>query len=280
MLRSDGRRSDEMRPIVVAYEKLDRVDGSARFAFGETETTASVSGPLEARASLESPSQATLDIHIRPLASVPGTDSRAFATILKTVLAPSLLLSHNPRTLIQLVGQALCGSDSGSGTGTVGHGWNISLMASLINASTAAFVNSGSIPMRGVVCAVAIGRLPNGSSGEPGCTLVLDPSEIELPKLEGGGCFAFLFSATTSKSLVQTEVPAASLLWRNYSASNGSFDETEFANAQSLARHGAEELWHAMKRSLPGTIDPPLAQHIFGRSASLVEGIDDENMEI
>ena len=35
MSRPDGRRNDELRTISIKYEGLDRVDGSARFGFGE-----------------------------------------------------------------------------------------------------------------------------------------------------------------------------------------------------------------------------------------------------
>lgn len=247
-----------------------------QYLAGETQAVASVSGPIEVRANLESPSQATLDIHIRPLASVPGTDSRAFATILKTVLTPSLFLSQHPRTLVQLVGQALCGSESGSGSGTVGRGWNMAIMASLINACSGAFVNAGSVPMRGVVCGVAIGRLLDKDAGVT--TLVLDPSETELPHLKGGGCFAFFFSYHASRLQGQEDVPGASLLWRNYAASDGTFDEAEFARAQSLAQKGATEIWKTMKNSLEGSID--------GRSAGISRAklpaettprIDDDN---
>jgi exosome complex component RRP46 len=272
MRREDGRTIDQLRPITIVYERLDRVDGSARFGFGtvsfvaffipllthyhgtgQTQTIASVSGPIEVRANLESPSQATLDIHIRPLASVPGTDSRAFANILKTILTPALLLSNHPRSLVQLVGQALCGSESGSGSGTVGRGWNFSIMASLINACNAAFVNAGSVPMRGIVCAVAVGRLPD-TGNENACILILDPSENELPQLQGGGCFAFLFSSTINKDEPEGNSLGISLVWRNYATSDGTFDEIEFERAQSLARKGAQEIWHTVKASLPGNM--------------------------
>lgn len=35
MPRIGGRADDELRTISVTYERLDRVDGSARFGFGE-----------------------------------------------------------------------------------------------------------------------------------------------------------------------------------------------------------------------------------------------------
>lgn len=35
MLRDDGREDGELRGMDVVYERLDRVDGSSRFGFGE-----------------------------------------------------------------------------------------------------------------------------------------------------------------------------------------------------------------------------------------------------
>lgn len=306
MARHDGRTVEELRKITITYERLNRVDGSARFSFGEplvdspwhithmhrtnahnlgeTETLASVSGPIEVRPTLELPSQATLDIQIRPLASVPGTDSRALASVLKNVLTPSLLLAHNPRTLVQLVGQALCGSDSGAGIGTVGRGWNASLVASLINASSAAFINASSIPMSGVVCAVAVGRLPLKDSTSHSYSLVLDPSEPELSQLKGGGCFAFLFSSTVSDQASKVGVPSVALLWRNYVASNGTFDEREFAQAQAMARKGAEEVWNALKASVSKDASVQArssgAKEAESLSVATEDNIDDDKMEI
>ncbi len=35
MARRDGRKNNELRDIGLVYEGLDRVDGSARFSFGD-----------------------------------------------------------------------------------------------------------------------------------------------------------------------------------------------------------------------------------------------------
>ncbi|KAH8082799.1 ribosomal protein S5 domain 2-type protein [Cristinia sonorae] len=283
MARHDEREDDEIREMEVVYERLDRVDGSSRFGFGQTQTLVSISGPIEARLASESPSQAVLDIHVRPLASVPGTDAKALAAILKSVLTPSLLLSHNPRTSVQIVGQALCGNESGSGTGSVGRGWNASLIASLINATSAALLSAGSIPMKGVVCAVAVGRLPN--IGSTSSRLVLDPSEAESALLTAGGCFAFLFSATVSEdqTLAHPEVPSCSLIWTNFAAAASSFDQAELANSIALARAGAVSVWQRLKDSvadLESRAVPSLKRARKGKSAHISEEIDDEKMEI
>ncbi|KAH9933004.1 ribosomal protein S5 domain 2-type protein [Fomitopsis serialis] len=281
MARTDGRKPTDLRELSIVYERLDRVDGAAKFGFGETKSLASVSGPIEVRANLELPSQATLDIHIRPLASISGTDSKALSTTLKGILSPALLLSHHPRTLVQIVGQALCGTGSGSGMGSVGRGWNASLVASVVNASSAALVNASSVPMRGVVCAVAVGRIPS----ESGLELVLDPSEAEISRLSGGGCFAFLFSAVLPSGT--RDAPSGSLLWTNYTT-NTPFDEAELKRARELAEGGAREVWKTLKESV-GTMDASHATtvrktkaepEVMEENASYAEDSDDAKMEI
>ncbi|RPD54967.1 hypothetical protein L226DRAFT_571612 [Lentinus tigrinus ALCF2SS1-7] len=275
--RRGGRRADERREISVTYEGLDRVDGSARFGFGETKSLASVSGPIEVRPAQENPSQATLDIQIRPLAALPGTDAKALATTLKSIFAPSLFLSHHPRTLIQIVGQALCGTDSGSGLGSVGRGWNASLTASLVNATAAAFINGGSVPMRGVVCAIAVGRLKGEADGE----LILDPEEGELPQLAGNGCFAFLFSSSLSRSSdTSSDIPPCFLLWTNYTT-DAPFDVAELGRAKGLAEKGARQVWVALKQSLGSrTTSMTVKSEIKSEPQSQAMEVDDEKVEI
>ena len=72
MLRADGRSPSALRPISVTLESLDRVDGSAAFAFGELKALASVSGPIQVRLAAELPSKASFEVTVRPLAGVAG----------------------------------------------------------------------------------------------------------------------------------------------------------------------------------------------------------------
>jgi exosome complex component RRP46 len=79
---------------------------------GETKAIASVSGPIEVRLAAEQASKATFEVIIRPLSNVPGTESKALAATIRSLLTPSLLLPLNPRTLVQLVIQSLSPSPS------------------------------------------------------------------------------------------------------------------------------------------------------------------------
>ena len=59
--------------------------------------------------------------------------------------------------------------------------------AATINASCLALLNSGSVHMRGIVAALFIGRLPDG-------TLVVDPDRGEEKSLGGGEVHRFLIT--------------------------------------------------------------------------------------
>ncbi|KAL6302726.1 hypothetical protein BKA93DRAFT_736213 [Sparassis latifolia] len=285
--RLDGRKTDDLRPLTITYEGLARSDGSARFGFGPALTLASLSGPIEVRAALENPTQATLDVHVRPLAGIPGTDARALASTLKLLLTPSLFLNRCPRTLVQVVVQALCDRPGGA------KGWGSVLVASAVNSASLALLSAGSVPMRGVVCAIAVGRvvLPGAAAGSG--VLVLDPSDEELPRLTGGGCFAFLFSSALPSAIqAEEDAPPCELLWTDYKCQNG-FGEDELFRARQIASGGAKAVWRAMKESV-ARMDTTMHSHSSksgeehrgdamdeggGESAEESE-VDDDKMEI
>ncbi|KAF8880349.1 hypothetical protein CPB84DRAFT_1638191, partial [Gymnopilus junonius] len=186
------------RPIHISYDGLARVDGSARFSFGQSPTSlASLSGPIEVRLAAELPSKATFEVLVRPLSGIPATEAKALAAILRACLEPSLILTRNPRTLVQLVVQGLGSSSSSSASSSVPSSSSSSavspgLTTSMINASSLSLLIASSIPMRGVVCAVSVGLRDDG-------TLILDPSDDEASgEREGGlkaiGAFAFMIT--------------------------------------------------------------------------------------
>ncbi|KAL4075278.1 ribosomal protein S5 domain 2-type protein [Scleroderma yunnanense] len=226
-----------LRPIHIAFDALAGVDGSARFSFGETCTAlASVSGPVAARPASEHPARATVEVHVRPLSLVPGTTEKFLGAAFKGILERACILGQHPRTLIQVVVQALSRPSH-------------ALVPAQINACSLALVNSGSIPMRGVVCAVAVGlRKTEGRQTE----FVLDP--VEESKLDGAGCLAFLFGIGPAS--VQGGLPPSEVLWTNFRTVNGSvlsLQASELAQATTVARKGATEVWLGMKKSLAGS---------------------------
>ena len=257
--RTDRRLPNDLRELTVVYPGLDRVDGSARFGFGtilfpssfhfsstslgHTNALASVSGPIEVRLAAEHPSRATFEVSVRPLSAVPGTEEKTLAVSIRTALTPSLFLPHHPRTLIQLVAQSLTPTTNPTNR------FPPSLIASIINASTAALLNTGSVSMRGVVCAVAVARLHTTSTTPSTACLVLDPSEGELASATASGCFAFLFAHGLGVLGSANAPCAGESVWVSWQA-DGSFTQDELVRAQELAKGGAERVWQAMKESV------------------------------
>ncbi|KAF4568623.1 exosome non-catalytic core subunit rrp46 [Pleurotus pulmonarius] len=194
----------------------------------------SVSGPIEVRLVAENPSQATFEVSIRPLSSVPDIESKSLASTIRLALQPSLILTTNPRTLIQLIIQALTPSSK------TGLKWDNGLIAAMINASTMALLNAGSIPMRGIVCAVAVARVDN--------TLLVDPSPEEMAKdddVSGSGCFAFMFGHGVGRTPNEADFTC---VWSNWRGDGGG--EQDVITGRALAKEGARQVWEAIKSSI------------------------------
>ncbi|KAF8647858.1 hypothetical protein AX16_006506 [Volvariella volvacea WC 439] len=280
--RKDGRSVGQARPIQITYDKLARSDGSARFAFSpSTLSLATTSGPVEVRQLSEQPSSATLDIHIRPLTSVPSTEHKSLSTTFKHILAPSLLLTMIPRTLVQVVvqgldvprsiiGEGLRSSMDGAydvGGRKGGRGqkilWKEGIVASMLNSATLSLINSGSIPMRGVVCAISVAKLKvssedgSGTGGE-GYVLVVDPGEEdEVGRIVAGGSFAFMFAHGLGEagSAKHGEASGCECIWTNWrtfsdDGKGGIGDMLDLSEAKQLAAAAAKDIWEAMKKSI------------------------------
>ncbi|KDQ14621.1 hypothetical protein BOTBODRAFT_32377 [Botryobasidium botryosum FD-172 SS1] len=253
------RNPHNLRPLSISWGEISRADGSARFAFGTTQAIASVSGPIEVRQMVELPSRATLEVLVRPLSGVPGTTEKSLGKRLRDILEHALLLSHHPRTLIQLVAQSLSpspslpspspSSSSSSSSPSLPSSSHHSLAAALINASSLALLHAASIPMRATLCAVTVGKqklTTTATNTHPGAdshsVLVLDPEG----EVEERGCFAFLFGAAVGGGggggALEGEV-----VWADWS---GAFNEDEYLQAVELARLGAKKVLRFIKTEM------------------------------
>ena len=109
------------------------------------------------------------------------------------------------------------------------------LSAAMINTSSLALLNASSIPMRGFVSAVAVGRLSGGQ-------LVVDPSEGEAVSLEAGGTFAFIFADGVGRKNSNLEC-----VWSSWKSDSGRYGQNEIFQAQELARTRARAVYDAMR---------------------------------
>ncbi|KAG6873129.1 hypothetical protein C0995_002503 [Termitomyces sp. Mi166 len=264
MSRSYGRQPHELRAIQITFDGLARVDGSARFSFGPISALSSVSGPIEVRLASENASQATLEVLVRPLSNVPATEAKALAATVRGLLTPSLILASNPRTLVQIVAQALVSLGSGPGPKSANAN---AVTAAVVNASTLALLNAGSIPMRGVTCAVAVGRRKDTGA------LVVDPDEGD-GVLDADGCFAFMF--TRNGQDVQ-----ARCVWTNWKQSAGG--ESVLSEARELASRAAGNVYDAIHASVEvmGKAKPGAVFPVHKEDATVEEEVNDnDKMEI
>ncbi|KAF5346237.1 hypothetical protein D9758_014395 [Tetrapyrgos nigripes] len=251
-------------PPTLSFDSLSRADAAARFGFTSSASQnpfptvlVSLSGPIAPTLSQEKLNKSTLQVLVRPLSNVPGTQEKYLANIFSSVLECSILGTANPRTLIQVVAQVLVpqGRYTGVGAGTVGRD---KVLASVINASTLTMLNASSIPMRGVVCAVVVGRKQKSGPTSSSSKYIVDPTDEESNSLDASGCFAFLFSDVLGKKT--TGAAGSTCLWTSWHCYEGGIDETELEEVKGVGLEGAKEIWGYI---VVGTHVPPVGSILY-----------------
>lgn len=168
--------------------------------------------------------------------------------MLRTLLVPCLILTQNPRTLIQLVIQSLTPPTPYP---------NPSLTAALINASSLALLQASSFPMLGVVCAAAVGRIKEHhvNTQHNIDKLLLDPSAEEIQQCDAVGCVAVMFRGRNVSSAredsdnadEETKESRAEIVW---SSLHGSPLQSDYDALMRLAKTGARSVYKAMRDRL------------------------------
>lgn len=175
-----------------------------------------------------------------------GVTERALIAALRSVFSPAILLNVHPRTLIQVVFQALSPLPNQVNDRSIMVNSNLSLTAALINAGSLAFLQASSIPLIGIVVAVSLGVKRVGKNR----TLIVDPEDGEISDLVGGGVFAFIFSQSHRMNEDQHEKEMRGrLVWSSW---DGIFDVAEVAKAEGLARQKGLEIVLLFRQILSG----------------------------
>lgn len=138
-----------------------------------TSVLVSVNGPLEVRHIDELPTQATLEVHYRPLTNLRSIREvliqDRICVCLESILERDLL----PRSLVQVVVQALAANQS-----------NISQeLTCSINALCLALVDAG-LPLKGIICAVCYAVVAD--------KCILDPLPSDIDNASSTHVIAFL----------------------------------------------------------------------------------------
>jgi len=110
LIRSDGRKFDELRPIEMKVGIIKNADGSAYFKVGNTEVYAAVYGPKEVPKFLADYDKALFKAKYNmlpfsvPERKKPGISRREveLTLVLEYALKPAIFLEDYPGTLIEL----------------------------------------------------------------------------------------------------------------------------------------------------------------------------------
>ena len=227
MIREDGRKYNELRPIKIEAGVLERADGSAYLEVGGNKILVAVYGPRESyiRRLLE-PNTGVIRCryNMAPFSvddrKRPGPDRRSseISKITADALRPALMLENYPKDLIEEeieeVDIYIEVIEAEGGTRCAG-----------ITAASVALVDAG-IPMKDIVVGCAAGKVND--------EVVLDLSEVEDKEGQADVPIAIM-PRTGEITLLQ---------------SDGDLTEEEFQKAIDLAMEGCMKVSELQKEAL------------------------------
>ena len=221
--RPDGRKVNELRPIVAKVGVIPNADGSALFSFGDTTAIAAVYGPREMHPQhKQDPEEGTLRCEYSMLSfSVsdrirPGRNRRAIeiSKITEWALKPVLIIEKYPNQVIDIYINILQADASTRCAG--------------INAASMALAQAG-VPMKGLVSSVSIGKLDK--------QLVTDLNKKEEDWEEGEGATDIPISMTDDGKITHIQL-------------DGMINSEELKEAIKLAREKNKEIYEIQKKAL------------------------------
>ena len=220
MIREDGRKYNELRPIKIEAGVLERADGSAYLEVGGNKILVAVYGPRESyiRRLLE-PNTGVIRCryNMAPFSvddrKRPGPDRRSseISKITADALRPALMLENYPRSMVDIYIEVI---EAEGGTRCAG-----------ITAASVALVDAG-IPMKDIVVGCAAGKVND--------KIVLDLSEVEDKEGQADVPIAMM-PRTGEITLLQ---------------SDGDLSQEEFEEAINLAMEGCRKVNEIQKEAL------------------------------
>jgi exosome complex component RRP41 len=176
--RVDGRKADELRPIIIETGVIPNADGSAYIEMGRNKIIAGVYGPREMHPKrLSKPNKGVLRVryHMAPFSvdprrsPAPSRRDTEIGMVMTDAIEPALFLERYPRSVIDVYVEIIQ-ADGGT-------------RCASINAAAVALVDAG-IPMKDLVAACAAGKMDGN--------LVLDLGDYEDKKGEADVPVAYM----------------------------------------------------------------------------------------
>ncbi|MCH7568547.1 MAG: exosome complex exonuclease Rrp41 [Nanoarchaeota archaeon] len=227
--RVSGRKADELRPIKAEVGIIPNADGSAMFSFGDTVAIVAVYGPRQLHPQhMQDPSTGILRVNYDLLSfSVsdrkrPGPSRRSteISKVIEWALLPVLNIKDFPNTVIDVQIYIL---QADASTRVAG-----------INAASMALAHAG-IPMKNLVCAVAIGKL------DKDLVVDVDKDEEDFEKGEGATDFPIAKIANSDEyTLMQLD---------------GKIQPEIVKKALEMADKACDEIYEIQKKALKEVVE-------------------------
>ncbi|CAI6340997.1 unnamed protein product [Periconia digitata] len=138
---------------------LHRADGSATYTSNGYTIIGAVNGPIEVQRRDELPTEATLEVNVRPAVGVGSPRERHLETLLHGALRSVVLTESLPRSLVQITLQV---SGMPSEEGDCGVSSSLSILPHLLHTALLALL-SASIPLSTILTAALV-VIPSSSS--------------------------------------------------------------------------------------------------------------------
>lgn len=213
---------------------LTGVDGLARLTAGNTTVIVSVSGPIEPKIRQELPTQASLELIVRPSRGVSTTREKQIEDFLRCVLQLTIVRYKYPRQLIQIVVQFLATDVDLSGTVAVS-GNSAKSGADFVSNELSAAINCAYFALIDANVALynsfALASLAVDQEGK----IVADPSLKAL-------------QSSLSHHVVCFDVREKKALKILLVESNGSFDDNTLVSVVETASGYCEEVHASVQR--------------------------------
>lgn len=219
-IRSDKRKTDELRPISIEVGTLDKADGSAYIEWGGNKILVAIYGPRELHPRHLAMSDRALlrcRYHMAPFSvderksPAPSRREIELSKVTREALEPATFTELYPRTVIDVFIEIL---QADGGTRCAG-----------ITAASVALADAG-IPMRDLVAACAAGKIEN--------KIVLDLNDVEDKVGEADLPIAIL-PQSSEISLIQMD---------------GRLTAEEFQEAFKMASEGCMKVYEIQKDAL------------------------------
>lgn len=218
-VRLDGRKVDELRPIKIKVDVLNRADGSCYLELGKNKIIAAVYGPREVHPRHLQNSIRAIVRYRYNMASFsvterkrPGPDRRSVevSKVSREALEPVIITEYYPRSVIDIFVEVL---QADAGTRTAG-----------INAASVALADAG-IPMKGLVSSCAVGKVDH--------QIVLDLMKEE----DNYGQADMPIAMTHNGNITLLQM-------------DGNLTKQEFKKALELAKNGCKQIYELQRKAL------------------------------